>query len=161
MSAPRIVNLSNLTWKRVSRSERITVEFKDPARHLGSTICGLRLERLEPGKQASPLHRHHLQEEMFLILKGKGLLRHGDQEIAVQPGDFIVYAAGDPVAHTFVNTGPEALEFIATGNRVAHEVCEYPENGTVYVEVLDKTLRNEEVPGTREVMEAWRTGAKD
>jgi uncharacterized cupin superfamily protein len=49
-----------------SRSERITVEFvefKDPANHLGSAVSGFRIERLAPGKQASPLHRHHLQEE--------------------------------------------------------------------------------------------------
>ena len=35
------------------------------------------------------------------------------------------------------------------------EVCEYPEEGTVYVEVINKTLRTEEVAGTREAMEAW------
>jgi hypothetical protein len=34
-------------------------------------------------------------------------------------------------------------------------VCEYPEEGTVYVEALDKALRTEEVQGTREAMERW------
>ena len=42
-----------------------------------------------------------------------------------------------------------------TGNRVSYEVCEYPEEGAVYVEALDKTLRIEEVAGAREAMEAW------
>ena len=156
MNAPRIINLADLRWSRASRSERITVEFKDPARRLGSTVSGFRLRRLAPGKQASPLHRHHLQEEMFLILTGKGVLRHGDQEVPVKPGDFVLYPPGDPVSHTFINTGSEPLEFIATGNRVPYEVCEYPEDGTVYVEVLDRTLRTDEVPGTREAMEQWR-----
>jgi hypothetical protein len=41
MSGPRIVNIADLSWQRRSRSERITVEFKDPARHLGSTVSGL------------------------------------------------------------------------------------------------------------------------
>lgn len=52
------------------------------------------------------------------------------------------------------------MEFTATGNRVSYEVCEYPEDGTVYVEVLDRTLRNEEVAGTREAMDAWRIEKK-
>lgn len=157
MSDPRIVNMTDLPWRRCSRNERITVEFKDPARKLGSSVSGFRIERLGPGKQASPLHRHQLQEEMFLILNGTGVLRHGDREIPVKRGDFILYPPSDPVPHTFLNNGLEPLEFIATGNRVSYEVCEYPEDGTVYVEALDRTLRNEEVPGTREAMEAWRS----
>lgn len=153
MSDPKIVNIADLPWQRRFRSERMTVEFKDPARHLGSTVAGLQIERLAPGKQASPLHRHHLQEELFLILNGTGVLRHGDREVPVRPGDFIVYRPGEPAPHTFVNNGTEPLEFIATGNRVSYEVCEYPEDGTVYVEVLDRTVRNEEVPGVRETIE--------
>jgi uncharacterized cupin superfamily protein len=155
MDAPRIVNLSDLPWTPWSLGERMAVEIRDPARKLGSALSGLRLYRLAPGKQATRLHRHHFQEEMFLILKGAGTLRHGTDEVAVRAGDFILYRAGDPAPHTFVNTGAEPMEYLATGNRVAHEVCEYPEDGTVYVEALDKTLRPQEAEGLREAMEAW------
>ena len=41
-------------------------------------------------------------------------------------------------AHTFLNTGSETMESIATGDRFAYEVREYPDDGTVYVEALDK-----------------------
>jgi hypothetical protein len=34
-------------------------------------------------------------------------------------------------------------------------VCEYPEEGTVYVEAIDKTLKNDEVAGAKEEKEAW------
>jgi hypothetical protein len=47
------------------------------------------------------------------------------------------------------------MEYLATGNRVSHEVCEYPEEGTVFVEALGRTVRADEVPGTREALEAW------
>jgi uncharacterized cupin superfamily protein len=103
MSDPRMVNIAELSWRQWSRSKHIMVEFKDPARHLGLTVSGFRIERLAPGKQASPLHRHHLQEEMFLILGGSGVLRHGNREVPVKPGDFIVYLPGEPAPHTFVN----------------------------------------------------------
>jgi uncharacterized cupin superfamily protein len=155
MGNAKIVNLSDLSWDHWSLNERIGIDIKDPARKLGSQLCGFRLERLPPGKQSSQLHRHHLQEELFLILKGTGTLRHGAQGVPVKAGDFILYLAGDPDPHTFVNTGDEPLEFVATGNRSPYEVCEYPELGTVFVEALNKTVPNEEVKGTREATEAW------
>jgi uncharacterized cupin superfamily protein len=92
---------------------------------------------------------------MYLILKGQGTLRHGSRDVPVRAGDFILYPAGDPAAHTFVNSGAEPMEYLATGNRVDYEVCEYPEDGTVYVEVLNRTLRAEEVTEQKERMEAW------
>jgi uncharacterized cupin superfamily protein len=155
MSDPKIVHVSDLPWSPWSVGSTAEVEIRDPARKLGSVLCGLRMYRLAPGKQATRMHRHHLQEEMFLILSGSGTLRHDDRNVAVKAGDFILYVAGDPAAHTFVNTGTEPLEYLATGNRVSYEVCEYPEEGTVYVESLGKTLKNEEVAGSREAFESW------
>jgi len=92
---------------------------------------------------------------MFLVLKGEGTLRHGERSVPVKTGDFILYLAGDPDPHTFVNTGEAPMEYLATGNRVGHEVCEYPEEGTVYVESIDRTLLNEDVPGAAERMKKW------
>ena len=155
MQDPKIVNLSDLPWTPWSFGENMGAEIQDPARKLGSTQAGFRLYRLAPGKQATRLHRHAFQEEMFLILKGNGILRHGDREVAVRSGDFILYPAGDPAAHTFLNRGEGPLEYLATGNRVPYEVCEYPEEGAVYVEAIDRVLPCEEVPGFRESMEAW------
>ena len=109
MDAPKIVNLSDLPWTSWSSGKGIDVEIRDPARKLGSTHCGLRLYRLAPGMQATRLHRHHLQEEMFLILAGSGTLRHGERNVPVKAGDFILYPAGDPAAHTFVNSGAEPM----------------------------------------------------
>jgi len=155
VSEPKLVNVNDLPWSAWTSDEHTEVEIRDPARKLGSVLAGFRLYRLASGKRATRLHRHHFQEEFFLILKGTGTLRHGDRSVAVKPGDFILYPAGDPVPHTFVNTGTEPMEYVASGNRVSHEVCEYPEDGTVYVEAIDKTLRNDEVPGARAEKEAW------
>jgi uncharacterized cupin superfamily protein len=155
VSEPRIVNVADLPWTPWTSAPGIAVEIRDPARKVGSSHCGFRLYRLAPGMQATRLHRHLLQEEMFFILSGRGVLRHGDRTIEVCAGDFILYPAGDEAAHTFVNDGSAPLEYVATGDRVAYEVCEYPEDGTVYVEAIDKTLRNEEIGNDRPIREAW------
>jgi len=93
MSDPKIANLSDLPWTPWSSSEGIVVEIRDPARKLGSSHCGFRLYRLAPGKQATRLHRHHLQEEMFLILAGSGTPRHSQREVPVRAGDRAVREA--------------------------------------------------------------------
>jgi len=155
MSEPRRINLAELPWTTFATDERTSVEIRDPARKLGSSLAGFRVYRLAPGKRSTRLHRHHYQEELFLILSGSGTLRHGDRDVPVTAGDFILYPAGDPAAHAFVNTGSAPLEYIVTGNRVSYEVCEYPEDGTVYVEAIGKTLRAEEVIEARAEKEAW------
>ena len=101
MNDPKIVNLQDLPWTPWSSGDGISVEIRDPARKLGSSHCGFRL------------HRHRLQEEMFLILSGSGTLRHGERRVPVK--------AGDPAAQTFVNTGSEPLAYAATGDRPARE----------------------------------------
>ena len=155
MSDPRIVNLSDLPWTLWTTDEKTAVEIRDPARRVGSSLAGFRVYRLAPGKRSTRLHRHHYQEEFFLILSGRGMLRHGTRDVPVKSGDFIAYPAGDPVPHTFFNDGDEPLEYVATGNRVPYEVCEYPEDETVYVEALDKTLRAHEVASARAEKAAW------
>jgi len=92
MSDPKIVNLSALPWTTWSTSERIGVEIKDPARKWARATAGWRVYRLAPGMQSTRLHRHLLQEEMFLILEGEGPLRHGERA-AREPG---TRPAGDP-----------------------------------------------------------------
>ncbi len=155
MSDPRIVNVSELPWTPWAVNDAIGAEIRDPARKVGSTKCGFRLYRLAPGKQSARLHRHLLQEEMFFVLSGNGTLRHGDRSVPIKAGDFILYPAGDPAAHTIVNTSDAPLEYVATGDRLPYEVCEYPEDGTLYVEAVDKTVKNEEAADDRKSREAW------
>jgi uncharacterized cupin superfamily protein len=61
------------------------------------------VEFLNPPGFAPPLHRHKVEDEMFLILGGEALFLCDDQELAAGPGDFVVLPAG--LAHTFL-VGP-------------------------------------------------------
>ena len=156
MSEPKIVNLETLPWTRWGTGEGIAVEIRDPARKVGSSQCGLRVYRLAPGDAidaASPPSA--ARGDVPDPLRKRHAPPRRPRDVPVKAGDFILYPAGDEAAHTFVNSGTEPMEYVATGNRVAYEVCEYPEEGTVYVEAIDKTLRNEDVPADRAMREAW------
>ena len=46
-----------------------------------------------PGKKAWPYHAHHVNEELFIILEGEGMLRIGGAEHPVKVGDVIARPA--------------------------------------------------------------------
>ena len=136
----RKLNLNDLPWIEFSQGEKVASAFRDAGRAVGSNRVGLRIQRIPPGKQASRLHRHLFQEELFLVISGTGFLRHGDEHIRLVAGDCVSYHAGDETPHTVVNDGSEPLEVFSFGDRFSHEVCLYPEDGVAFVEGLDREV---------------------
>jgi mannose-6-phosphate isomerase-like protein (cupin superfamily) len=68
--------------------------------------------RLRPGKRSPFTHRHTRAEEIYVILRGRGHVKLGDQLTEVGPLDAIRVAP--EVARAF-EAGPDGLEFIAFG----------------------------------------------
>lgn len=62
------------------------------------------VEFLNPPGFAPPLHRHTVEDEMFLLLAGRATYFCDGQRLAAGPGDFVLLPAG--VAHTFL-VGPD------------------------------------------------------
>ena len=65
------------------------------------------VEFLNPPGFAPPLHRHTLEDEMFLLLSGRATFFCDGQELAAGPGDFVLLPAG--LAHTFLVGSAEPL----------------------------------------------------
>lgn len=57
------------------------------------------------------LHQHLNEEEIFYIIKGKGLVDDNGEKSEVSAGDAIL--TGDGAAHSVENTGSEPLEMMA------------------------------------------------
>lgn len=69
-------------------------ELMHPAVH-GNRAQSLAEARVFPGK-ATRLHRHLQTEELYHILEGKGLMRLGQEEFSVVPGDTVCIPPGTP-----------------------------------------------------------------
>ena len=108
----------------------------DVGRTLGSDTIGLIVQTVKPGMRSSRRHRHVFQEEILVVMAGSATLLHGDERIPAKAGDAFCYRAGDLEPHAFENTGAEDLVIWAFGNRFAHEVCLYPDQGVAFVEGL-------------------------
>ena len=79
----------------------------DLAKQLGAGSLGARLWRLRPG-QASTRHRHARQEELYLLLEGRGRIRVEEEKFELAPHDALLV---EPRAarQIFNDTDDEAL----------------------------------------------------
>lgn len=106
------------------------------ARSTASIAQHLRLSRLPsqyievpPGKSFCPFHVHMHQDEMFIILSGKGEYRFGEERYPVEAGDVLgAPMGGADYAHQLWNTGDEPLKYIAISSATDADVCLYPDS---------------------------------
>lgn len=129
-----LINLDELTFDDIEDNGCFTSRRASIGVHIGAQQLGYNLSVLPPGKAQCPFHSHRGEEEMFLILDGEGELRFGDQRYPLRRHDVIACPSGGPeVAHQIINTGMVELRYLALSNRVALEVCEYPDSGKLLV----------------------------
>lgn len=105
-------------------------------RAAGGTL-GVVENTLPPGAVGCPFHWHLREDEVFYVLRGRGVLRYGDQIREVGPGDCISCPAGTKVAHQLANPFDEDFVYLGIGPRDPHEVCGYPDTGKVMVRALN------------------------
>ncbi|MEC7760537.1 MAG: cupin domain-containing protein [Pseudomonadota bacterium] len=94
----------------------------------GLTGLGFHIIEVAPGHATSEHHLHHYEDECVYILAGRATARIGDERVEVGPGDFLGYRKGG-LAHSIANTGDEVLRCIVVGERLAHDVGDYPDLG--------------------------------
>lgn len=116
----------------------VSVLSREMAIAVGARDLGYCVVTLEPGKTSCPYHFHHSEEELFVVLEGRGMLRQGDEsgaeeEVEVAAGDFIAFPPGTGIAHRFRNHSDAPLRYLAVSNRLPHDVCEYPDSDKILV----------------------------
>jgi uncharacterized cupin superfamily protein len=124
-----IANLDEVEFTDVEDNGYYTSKRAQFSDGIGARKLGYNLTVLPPGKAQCPFHNHHGEEEMFLILEGRGELRFGGERYPIRKHDVIACPTGGPeVAHQIINTGPVPLRYLAVSNVVEIETCEYPDS---------------------------------
>lgn len=91
----------------------------------GLTGIGFHIIEIEPGYESTELHMHYHEDECVYILDGEAEATVGDSQFPVKQGDFLGYrAGGEP--HKLKNTGTSVLRCIVVGQRLDHDVGDYP-----------------------------------
>lgn len=107
--AYRLLRAGDAFWRE---SNQMRVLNADLGKQLGAEGLGARLWRLRPG-QASTLHRHQRQEELYVLLEGRGRIRVGEESLELGPLDALLVPPG-AVRQVFNDTEAEAL-WLVTG----------------------------------------------
>jgi quercetin dioxygenase-like cupin family protein len=100
----RLLRAAQAYWRP---SNQMRVQNTNLAGQLGSASLGARLWRLEPG-QASTLHRHRREEEIYVLLDGVGRMRIDGEPITLAPLDAVLVDP-DSVRQIFNDTESEQL----------------------------------------------------
>jgi uncharacterized cupin superfamily protein len=102
-------------------------------RQAGAEELGASLFEVPPGSSSFPLHVHHANEEMIVVLAGRPTLRSIDGERALEPGELVACPAGRRGAHRIDNRTDEPVRFLVVSTMNAPEVNEYPDSGKIWV----------------------------
>jgi uncharacterized cupin superfamily protein len=131
-----IINLSETKVTSGSSGRHFAYSMSELSAGLGASAIGANVTRVPPGKAAFPIHHHRVNEEHFFILSGTGVLRLGAHTYEVRVHDYIVMPPGGPeLAHQFINTGDEALTYLAISTMIIPEVVGYPDSDKTGVRI--------------------------
>ena len=134
---PTIVNVEDVEAVTVERT-RVVRTRRNLGLAAGSVGTGIQHVEVSPGKESAPAHCHSLEEEIFVILDGDGVLvlcgprapGGGEEETPVRAGHVISRPAGTGIAHVF-RAGDAGLTYLAYGMRHSGDVCYYPRSDKI------------------------------
>ena len=102
-------------------------------RQAGSEALGASLFELPPGASSFPLHVHHANEELIVVLAGRPTLRSLEGERELSPGEVVACPAGRRGAHRVDNRSDGPVRFMVVSTMIAPDVNEFPDSGKIWV----------------------------
>ncbi len=126
---PTIVNVASVEAVEWARG-RVSTRRRNLGQAARSRTTGLKHLAVAPGKWASPLHCHSIEEELFVVLQGAGTVALGEEEIPVRAGSVVARPPGTGVAHAF-RADDDGLTLLAYGTREAGDMCFYPASNKI------------------------------
>ncbi len=126
---PTVVNIDDVEAEHVERA-RVARTRRNLGRAIGSRLapaCSTWCRaRQAVGAAALPL----VEEEIFVILGGDGVLLLGDEEIPLRPGTSSRGPPG-PASRTRSGRRRAGLTYLAYGTRDPGDVCYYPRSNKI------------------------------
>lgn len=138
-----IVNLNELGLTPGPGIDPYRGDYNRPATEMNATKLGFNVHTISPGNFSCPYHFHHEEEELFLILEGRAMLRQSNQYREVTQGDLIFFRVGPEGAHQFYNHTSSPCKVLAISTRDAREVVEYPDSKKIYVSQIKKLFSSD------------------
>lgn len=147
MGFENVINLHEVALEEAPGNPYYRIRHVDLAGKIGARELGFGLWELAPGSWSCPYHFHHAEEELFLVLAGRAMLRQPQGFREVREGDLMSFPTGEAGAHQLHNHTDEPFRMLTLSNRARLDVCEYPDSGKILIRGVSKMFRLEhEVP---------------
>jgi uncharacterized cupin superfamily protein len=127
---PTIVALEDVEPAPLHRGRDMRRVRRDLGRAAGSARSGLQHVTMQPGARSSPRHCHSVEEELFVVLDGDGVLLLGDDEHPVRAGSVVARPPATGVAHA-LQAGERGMTLLAYGTREPSDMCWYPDSSKI------------------------------
>ena len=125
----RIINVADVPLEHHQHGEKFEARYAHVAPLVGARQLGAGYHVVPPGKRAWPFHNHHINEEIFIILAGEGVIRLGERELPIRAGDVIgAPPGGREAAHQIINTSAHELRYLCVSTMTKSEIVEYPDS---------------------------------
>jgi uncharacterized cupin superfamily protein len=118
-----------------------------PGRHVapvgaqaGARELAANVYELDPGAVGSPLHVHHANEELLLVLAGTPSLRGPDGTQLLSAGAVVAFPRGQAGAHSLVNRSDAPVRYLVVSTTNRPDVVEYPDTGATLVVLAEQRL---------------------
>lgn len=120
---------------------------KYPGRHVarvgaqaGARELAANVYELDPGAVGSPLHVHHANEELLLVLAGTPSLRGPDGTQSLSAGAVVAFPRGQAGAHSLVNRSDAPARYLVLSTTNRPDVVEYLDTGATLVTLTAQRL---------------------
>jgi uncharacterized cupin superfamily protein len=120
---------------------------KYPGRHVapvgaqaGARELAANVYELDPGAVGSPLHLHHANEELLLVLDGTPSLRGPDGTQLLPAGAVVAFPRGQAGAHSLVNRSDAPVRYLVVSTTNCPDVVEYPDTGATLIVFAEQRL---------------------
>ena len=132
MTEKAVINIDDVPLIDRGNGKQFAVKWGRAGPLIGLNGLGCAVHVVPPGKKAFPFHRHHVADELFFVVSGKGEYRFGDTTVPVRSGD-IVAAPARTQAHQLINTGSEELRYLGISTMSGVDIVDYPDSKKIAV----------------------------
>ncbi len=126
-----MANVFEPDWDEEYDSPPLGGRYARVGHQSGAQRLGAAVFEVPPGAASSPLHVHHANEEMIVVLAGRPTLRTADGSEELAPGDVVPCLRGRGGAHRVENRSESPARVLIVSTMVTPDVVEHPDSDKI------------------------------
>jgi uncharacterized cupin superfamily protein len=134
-----VANVFEPDWDEEYDYPPLRARYARVGKQAGAQRLGAAVYEVPPGAAVSPLHVHHANEEMILVLSGTPTLRTADDTRVLAPGDVVSCLRGRRGAHRVENHSDSTVRVLIVSTMVDPDVVEHLDTDKVAVWTDEET----------------------